>query len=177
MGYKVKKDNNGKFYATCDKKNWIEVGEEVFLFLRRQNDKVWKAAHKNGKCATANFTLCDGECENCPFAREGFNMISYSAAFGGALEDDSDDSVEDIIADEHTRLIEDVVQDTILLEDLMVHLKEVTPDGDRIFQMLSDEMSEREITAALGIKAQSTTNYRVRKLKEFLSSHWDEYFG
>ena len=43
-----------------------------------------------------------------------------------------------------------------------------------MFQMRAQRYTEREIAQALGIKAQSTLNYRIRKMDDFIRSHRSE---
>ena len=70
--------------------------------------------------------------------------------------------------------VDDIVADRLLLEQLYKQLDQLVPDGARVFQMRANNYSEREIAQALGIKAQSTLNYRIKKMDSFIRAHRDE---
>ena len=73
-----------------------------------------------------------------------------------------------------TPLIDDIIANKLLLEKLFRQLDELIPDGSRVFQMRAHDYSEREIAKALGIKAQSTLNYRIKKMDAFIRDHREE---
>jgi len=73
-----------------------------------------------------------------------------------------------------TPLIDDIIANKLLLEDLYHKLDELIPDGAQVFQMRAYNYSEREIAKALGIKAQSTLNYRIKKMDAFIREHREE---
>ena len=70
--------------------------------------------------------------------------------------------------------LDDIVADKLLLEELYQRLDELIPEGSRVFQMRAQRYTEREIARELGIKAQSTLNYRIRKMDDFIRSHRSE---
>lgn len=69
---------------------------------------------------------------------------------------------------------DDVVADKLLLEELYCKLDELIPGGAQVFRMRAHNYSEREIAKAMGIKSQSTLNYRIRKMDAFIRAHRDE---
>ena len=71
-------------------------------------------------------------------------------------------------------LVEDIVSDQLLLEQLYQQLDQLIPNGARVFQMRASHFSEREIAQALGIKAQITLNYRIRKMDDYIRAHREE---
>ena len=93
-------------------------------------------------------------------------MLSMSKVFG--------DNLEYEIPDMSTPGFDEIIADRLLLEDLYRQLDEVIPDGSRVFQMRAHDYSEREIAKALGIKAQSTLSYRIKKMDSFIREHREE---
>ena len=73
-----------------------------------------------------------------------------------------------------TALIDDIIANKLLLEKLYRQLDELIPNGSRVFQMRAHDYSEREIARALGIKAQSTLNYRIKKMDAYIREHREE---
>ena len=67
--------------------------------------------------------------------------------------------------------MEDIIADRLLLEQLYRQLDELIPDGSRVFRLRAKNYSEREIARKLGIKSQSTLNYRIRKMDAFIRAH------
>lgn len=73
-----------------------------------------------------------------------------------------------------TPLLDDIIANKLLLEKLYRQLDELIPNGSRVFQMRAHDYSEREIAMALGIKAQSTLNYRIKKMDAYIREHREE---
>ena len=88
------------------------------------------------------------------------------------MEDHADDKNTEFI--DTNPLVEDIVSDHLLLEQLYQQLDQLIPNGARVFQMRANHFSEREIAQALGIKAQSTLNYRIRKMDNYIRAHREE---
>ncbi len=174
MGYTGKIHDN-KYWISIDRGPYFEVEEPVFRDIIRANGRTWKSMHKDGKCATSNFTHCDGDCEHCCYHQGGYNMLPIEDVF---CSTDSDDATpEDIIPDDRAELVDEIVTDRLLLEHLIRRIDRLIPNGGDIFQLMAEGASEREITRALGISAQSTTNYRCKKIRSFLDENWHEFFG
>ena len=95
-------------------------------------------------------------------------MLSISKVLGDNLEYETPELT-------HAEpLIDDIIANKLLLEKLFRQLDELIPDGSRVFQMRAHDYSEREIAKALGIKAQSTLNYRIKKMDAFIRDHREE---
>ena len=73
-----------------------------------------------------------------------------------------------------TPLLDDIIANKLILETLYRQLDELIPNGSRVFQMRAHDYSEREIARALGIKAQSTLNYRIKKMDAYIREHREE---
>ena len=144
----------------------IPVTEEVYKAANQMKEKERYRARRNGKCGQANYRYCSGDCATCRWQQEGYRMLSMSKVFG--------DNLEYEMPDVSTPAFDEIIADKLLLEDLYRRLDEVIPDGSRVFQMRAHDYSEREIARALGIKAQSTHNYRIRKMDDYIREHREE---
>ena len=93
-------------------------------------------------------------------------MLSFAKAFGDdfAMEPPEPSSPG----------IEEIVAGKLLLEKLYRALDALIPDGARVFRMRAHKYTEREIARALGVKAQSTLNGRIRKMDAFIRAHREE---
>ena len=94
-------------------------------------------------------------------------MLSLDKAFGSESECEKIEPAQSTAVDE-------LVADKMLLESLYRRLDELIPDGARVFRLRAQHYSEREIARMLGVKSQSTLNYRIRKMDEFIRAHRDE---
>lgn len=92
-------------------------------------------------------------------------MISLHKALGPELEHETPE------LNTTASSLDDVVADRLLLEQLYRQLDELIPDGSRVFRLRAENYSEREIARKLGIKSQSTLNYRIRKMDAFIRAH------
>ena len=93
-------------------------------------------------------------------------MLPMSKAFA--------DKPEHEMPETGTPLLDDIIANKLLLEKLYRQLDELIPNGSRVFQMRAHDYSEREIARALGIKAQSTLNYRIKKMDAYIREHREE---
>lgn len=146
----------------------IPVTEEVYKAFTRPNEKERFFARRDGKCGQSNYKLCSGDCASCPWQQEGHRFISMHKAFGPELERETPD------INNASPSFDDVVADRFLLEELYRQLDELIPDGARVFQLRAENYTEREIARELGIKAQSTLNYRIKKMDAFIRAHRTE---
>ena len=95
-------------------------------------------------------------------------MLPISKVFGDNLEYETSELTQ------AEPSFDEIIADRLLLENLYRQLDEVIPDGSRVFQMRAHDYSEREIARTLGIKAQSTLNYRIKKMDAFIRDHHEE---
>lgn len=175
---KVVKNGQIKYVVIIDRKDEVIVSQEVYVYMTNEKEKARYRARRDGKCGTAAYWKCDGECDLCPYAQQGFNMIPLDFAFKASSDPDSDDEFDpvDNIPDSSTPLPDSIVADRDLLVRLMKRLDELVPDGGQIYRMLTEEYTDREMTKELHLKQQSTLNYRKKKVQAYLKEHRDEYF-
>ncbi len=143
----------------------IPVTEEVFKAFTRPNERERFFARRDGKCGQSNYHMCSGDCASCSWQQEGHRFISLHKAFGPDLELETPEVNPAAVS------VDDVVADRFLLEELYRQLDELIPDGARVFQLRAENYSEREIAQVLGVKSQSTLNYRIKKMDAFIRAH------
>jgi len=144
----------------------IPVNEEVYQVASRMKENERHRARRDGKCGQSDYRYCSGDCGTCGWYQEGHQMLSMSKVFV--------ENPEYEMPEKGTPLIDDIIANKLLLEDLYHKLDELIPDGAQVFQMRAYNYSEREIAKALGIKAQSTLNYRIKKMDAFIREHREE---
>ena len=144
----------------------IPVNEEVYQVASRMKENERHRARRDGKCGQSDYRYCSGDCGTCGWYQEGHQMLSMSKVFV--------ENPEYEMPEKGTPLIDDIIANKLLLEDLYHKLDELIPDGSQVFQMRAYNYSEREIAKALGIKAQSTLNYRIKKMDVFIREHREE---
>jgi len=176
---KVVKDGKVKHIVIIDRKNEVIVPQEVYDYMISEKEKARYRARRDGKCGTSAYWKCDGDCDLCPYAQQGFNMIPLEIAFKVPPDQDTDDELDPVanIPDIVTPFPDVIVADRDLLARLMKRLDELVPDGGEIFRMMTENYTDREMTKELCLKQQSTLSYRKRKVQAFIEAHKDEYIN
>ena len=146
----------------------IPVTEEIYQMVSHLNDKERNRARRDGECGQSDYRYCKGDCSTCGWRTHGHHNISLNEL----MEDHDDGKTAEFI--DNKPLVEDIVSDHLLLEQLYQQLDQLIPNGARVFQMRANHFTEREIAQTLGIKAQSTLNYRIRKMDDYIRAHRDE---
>lgn len=146
----------------------IPVTEEVYKAANQMKEKERYHARRDGKCGQPDYRYCTGDCATCRWQQEGYRMLPISKVFGDNLEYETSELTQAELS------FDEIIADRLLLENLYRQLDEVIPDGSRVFQMRAHDYSEREIAKALGIKAQSTLNYRIKKMDAYIREHREE---
>ena len=146
----------------------IPVTEEVYKAANQMKEKERYRARRDGKCGQPDYRYCTGDCATCRWQQEGYRMLPISKVFGDNLEYETSELTQ------AEPSFEEIIADRLLLENLYRQLDEVIPDGSRVFQMRAHDYSEREIAKALGVKAQSTLSYRIKKMDAFIRDHREE---
>ena len=147
----------------------IPVTEEIYQMESHLNDKERNRARRDGECGQSDYRYCKGDCSTCGWRTHGHRNISLNEL----MEDHADDKTSEFI--DNNPLVEDIVSDHLLLEQLYQQLDQLIPNGARVFQMRAYHFTEREIAQELGIKAQSTLNYRIRKMDDYIRAHREEF--
>ena len=146
----------------------IPVTDEIYHAANQMKEKERYRARRDGKCGQPDYRYCTGDCATCRWQQEGYRMQSISKVLGDNLEYETPELTH------AESSFDEIIADRLLLEDLYRRLDEVIPDGSRVFQMRAHDYSEREIAKELGIKAQSTLSYRIKKMDDFIRNHREE---
>ena len=146
----------------------IPVTEEVYQTASRWKERARDHARRSGICGQNDYHRCKGDCATCPWQQQGHRTVSLNV-----LLSDKNENETTLVSDSQP-LMEDIVADQLMLEQLYQQLDQLIPDGSRVFQMRANNYTEREIARALGIKAQSTLNYRIRKMDDYIRAHREE---
>ena len=156
----------------------IEVNEEIYKEYTHWKDRARYQAQRDGKCGYPSNWRCDGDCGNCRYAQEGYNMISYATAFAVRPNDISEEDFnpEEMIPDTSAVPVENKAINRIVWAELTEKLNDFVPDGGSIAVMLRDGYSDRQMVKIMKLTSQSTLNYRKRKVQAYLRDHWSEYF-
>ena len=150
-------------------KELIPVSEEIYQTVNRWKENERHRARRDGECGQSDYRYCSGDCATCSWHTAGSRSIPLSEL----IEKHDDDKSLDL--SDSRPLVEEIVADRLLLEELYRKLDDIIPDGGRVFQMRANDYTERDIAQALGIKTQSTLNYRIRKMDEYIRAHRDEF--
>lgn len=143
----------------------VAVNEEVYKEYTRWKENLRYLARRDGKCGQPDYSRCSGDCLTCRWYQEGYRMLSLHKVLGEQFENETPNLGSTAPS------MEDIIADRLLLEQLYRQLDELIPDGSRVFRLRAENYSEREIARKLGIKAQSTLSYRIRKMDAFIRAH------
>lgn len=143
----------------------VAVNEEVYKEYTRWKENLRYRARRDEKCGQPDYSRCSGDCLTCRWYQEGYRMLSLHKVLGEQFENETPDLGSTAPS------MEDIIADRLLLEQLYRQLDELIPDGLRVFRLRAENYSEREIARKLGIKSQSTLNYRIRKMDAFIRAH------
>lgn len=156
------KDNQKKIYVKSER-CFVPVTDEVYYEYYRPIWAARKKAQEHNQCMCPKGKLyeCDGDCCSCKYKAAG-NVISLDYEYG---EDKK--SLSDMISSDFD--MEELITDRILLEELLVKLEELDPDGRKIFEMLSEGLSDRSIAMKLGRK-KSTFSLQMKKIRKKLKN-------
>lgn len=128
--------------------------EEAIRTLRELEAEV-KRQQRQDKCRVERGSRCTRKCEECEYYLLGGvpqgNVIYYDNEDAG-IEPESSTDVEGIVCDAE------------LLEELAEALDELDPDSRKICEFIGVGLSERAIAKEMGVKRQSTLNYRKKKV-------------
>ena len=149
---------------------FVEVSKEVYRTYYQPIWATWRYAKRHGTCTGEDWKRCLGECIGCPHCHHLDDCISLDVV----VDDSEQTTIADTIADP-TALIDAVLAESAALEELLVTLAELDPDGRRIGELLLEGKSGREISRVLGI-AHTTYLRRFSKLQEGLKKHLEKNF-
>ena len=149
---------------------FVEVSEEVYRTYYQPIWRTWKDTHKHGACRGTEWKRCLGDCATCTRYQRGSDILSLDVT----VDSDECSTLADTIADPSS-LVDAVLAESAALEELLVTLADIDPDGRRIGELLLEGKSGREISRVLGI-AHTTYLRRFSKLQEGLKKRLEKIF-
>ncbi|MBE6105275.1 winged helix-turn-helix domain-containing protein [Anaerovibrio lipolyticus] len=146
-------------YVNAAKEKFYVTDEEYREFYKEVDAKRKREQYHHRCYCPREFTWrCDADCDICEFHRNGdFCSLDKTDEDGFSL-------VENLSSDSDT---EQIVADSLLLQELFAKLRELDPDADQILQLWQDnpKISAREIARQLGRKqrtfADQIKRYRI----------------
>lgn len=153
----------------------IEVSEEVYRVVKRDEDREAQRRYRAWRCRDGKGVRCKKKCSECEFYRMG------NGPTGSVLSIDqmmSDENKPVDIADKNTDLELEVAR-TLLREAVHKAREQLTEREQVILDMFLDERSEREMAAQLGVsnsRAHALKTALFKKLRLILAKYRD-YFG
>ena len=143
---------------------WFQVTAEQYeaYDLERTAFRKKMQGHGRCKCPRGKWWLCDMMCDDCEFRRAG-DMLSLDAPEG-----DGSISMLDQMEAGGPRM-EEVTADRDLLRSVMVRLRELDPDADRMLELWQEagRLSDRAMAEALGYP-QRTFADRMKRVRQEL---------
>lgn len=162
LGNKCKK----YYYPLRDAENpyrvsLVEITETQYRALYPE---IWATQkreqyHHRCMCPKKYIWKCDASCDLCEYHAAG-DMLSLDVP-----TEDGNANMYDTIPDT-APTIEDVISDTLLIEQLFIKLHELTPNADSIIKCWKEDykISDRAIAERLGIK-QRTFADQMKKIR------------
>ena len=153
----------------------IEVSEEVYRVVKRDEDREAQRRYRAWRCRDGKGVRCKKKCSECEFYRMGNDPTGSVLSIDQMM---SDENKPVDIADKNTDLELEVARN--LLREAVQRAKEQLSDREReILDMFMDERSERDIATQLGVsnsRAHALKTTLFKKLRVLLAKYKD-YFG
>lgn len=163
-----------KYFLSVNGKN-VEVTEEVYRVIKRDEDREAQRRYRSWRCRDGKGVRCKNKCEECPYYRMG-NGPTGSVLSIDHLMDDEDKPFD--VRDTNTDVELEVAR-RLLAEDVL-KAKATLTDRDRIImEMVMEGESERKIAQRLGVsnsRAHALKTSLLKKL-EVLLDGYRGYFG
>lgn len=128
---------------------------------------IWaeeKRIERDRKCSISNgrgkTKRCDSDCSKCAKMKTG-SMISTDN-----IKDETGKEIPEPTID-----TSNIALTTMLFNDLMKKLQEQDPQLAEIFSLLFDGESQRSIAKITGIKAQSSVESKIHRMRRILQQH------
>ena len=150
-------------YVNAAKEKFYVTDEEYRDFYRGVDAKRKREQYHHRCYCTKEFLWkCDGDCDICQFHSKGdFVSLDYENEERMSLVDNIPGDME----------LEQIVADSMLLQELFDKLRTLDPEADKILQLWIDnpKISDREIARQLGRK-QRTFADQIKKYRKILST-------
>lgn len=147
------------------------------VYLNQEQQKAWdkmindvrNEARRRGSCGQPNYHLCFGDCEQCPWYRQG--------RIEGYLEGNTADGNLITSANAGSMSMEQALcyQDTV--DRLLQYARNAEVQGEEILRMrLLDEMPIRQIASELGL-SKTVVERRLHRMLTYIRTHADHFFS
>lgn len=146
----------GKTYLLSVNGEKVEVSEEVYRVIKRDEYRESKRRYRAWRCRDGKGVRCKNKCEECPYYRIGNNPTGSVLSIEHLMRDeDKPFDIRDLSTD-----VELEVARRLLKEDVLKVKAILTERECIIIEMVMEGDSERKIAQRLGI-----SNSRVHVLK------------
>lgn len=161
-------------------------GEKIYLNPEQQ--KAWDSmknttrnyARKIGACGQPDFRKCEGDCELCPWHRQGFVLSTDHEDFNEGSTRRSESGAVKQPAEPVSASAESLALTRITLENIFRYADETETNGAEIlrrhFECPEDPTSGRKIAEALDM-APSTVNDIIRRLLKHIRENRAQFLG
>lgn len=143
---------------------FIPVTKEVYYDYYRPIWRIQKQAQKYGQCMCPRSKLwrCDGCCLECPYHAAGnMSSLDYEQEIRGDVHEDQNANVEEMVTD------------SISLQQLLRRLEELFPGAGRIVELRMEGLADRDIADIVGIP-RSTFRSRFDKVTALLREEFGD---
>ena len=143
---------------------FVPVSKEVYYDYYRPIWRIQKQAQKYGQCMCPRSKLwrCDGCCLDCPYHSPGnVSSLDYEQEIRGDVYEDRDANVEEMVTD------------SISLQQLLRRLEELFPGSSRIVELRMEGLKDRDIADRIGIP-RSTFRSRFDKVTALLREEFSD---
>lgn len=163
-----------KFYVYLRKQK-IEVTEEVYRVIKRDEWREEQRKYRSWRCRDGKGIRCKSRCEECPYYRIGNGPRGSDVSIEGLM--DEENGIFDI--PDLTTDVEVEVARNILRSDLHKARISLNDRERELFDMLLEERSERDIASKFGISNSRAHTLKVALLKKLqgLLIAYKGYFG
>ena len=150
-----------KFYVYLRKQK-IEVTEEVYRVIKRDEWREEQRKYRSWRCRDGKGIRCKSRCEECPYYRIGNGPRGSDVSIEGLMdEEDSTFDIPDLTTD-----VEAAVAHNILQEKMLEAREELSDREQQVFDMLLEGRTERDISLMLSVAPSRAHAIKARLFKK-----------
>ena len=151
-------------------KEWIEYPEQVYLELRRYQQKIYRRQKRRECCfcPKKKLWLCDGNCSECEFYFN--NVVPLSTPLPKVKEKLT---YEELVKDPCD--VESFCLNKEYYREALNRLEKIMPGLQKVGLLRLNEMDDEEIAKELGVSRKTIYN-RIHKAKTVLKREFPEFF-
>lgn len=169
-----------RLYGKMTDVHFVEVDDEkTYYELMRPIWRSNKECERERRCEIPNengkLIKCTGNCSTCDRVPDGghasYEEMEEQYGFGASTESGVHKCANENL---YTPSPEDIIADTILLEELWKRVSELSDESQTIVKMFSEGASERKIAEAVGL-SKTALNYKKNKILKNLKNILSDY--